>query len=241
VVNWKLTNDEEQTMQNMIIGPMFQMTALMLHENRAHPALMNAIGELCAQFVRGIPVIMRKYGAERVISTIEAYHKLNPAAAKSPWYPEVLDRMNRPEWQQLYVNAEHNSKYGIITISRESYSTAVNEELNRAIDWLHKHNIRRVILTGDFHLSTQMTGADTADFYPALENQIEGMNISRNWSLTARRLNDEFEVSSGLINGKRCMGGMLELMMHCHYLLAVEDAVLGMPEVTLPVVPGMER
>ncbi|MHC4735451.1 MAG: Clp protease/crotonase-like domain-containing protein [Planctomycetota bacterium] len=28
--------------------------------------------------------------------------------------------------------------------------------------------------------------------------------------------------------------------MHCHYLVAVEDAVLGMPEVTLPVVPGME-
>ena len=28
--------------------------------------------------------------------------------------------------------------------------------------------------------------------------------------------------------------------MHCHYLVCVEDAQLGMPEVTLPVVPGME-
>jgi enoyl-CoA hydratase/carnithine racemase len=28
--------------------------------------------------------------------------------------------------------------------------------------------------------------------------------------------------------------------MHCDYLIAVEDADLGMPEVTLPVVPGME-
>jgi enoyl-CoA hydratase/carnithine racemase len=33
---------------------------------------------------------------------------------------------------------------------------------------------------------------------------------------------------------------MLELMAHCHYLVAVEDASLGFPEVTLPVVPGME-
>ena len=33
---------------------------------------------------------------------------------------------------------------------------------------------------------------------------------------------------------------MLELMMHCHYLVAVEDADLGFPEVTLPVIPGME-
>jgi len=28
--------------------------------------------------------------------------------------------------------------------------------------------------------------------------------------------------------------------MHCHYLVAVDGAELGMPEVTLPVVPGME-
>jgi len=29
-------------------------------------------------------------------------------------------------------------------------------------------------------------------------------------------------------------------LMHCHYLLSVEGAAFGMPEVTLPVVPGME-
>ncbi|OGF58773.1 MAG: hypothetical protein A2Y62_09720 [Candidatus Fischerbacteria bacterium RBG_13_37_8] len=28
--------------------------------------------------------------------------------------------------------------------------------------------------------------------------------------------------------------------MHCHYLVSVDNADLGMPEVTLPVVPGME-
>jgi enoyl-CoA hydratase/carnithine racemase len=33
---------------------------------------------------------------------------------------------------------------------------------------------------------------------------------------------------------------MLELLMHCHHVVAVEDARLGWPEVTLPVVPGME-
>jgi enoyl-CoA hydratase/carnithine racemase len=33
---------------------------------------------------------------------------------------------------------------------------------------------------------------------------------------------------------------MLELFLHCHYLVCTEDALLGMPEVTLPVVPGME-
>jgi enoyl-CoA hydratase/carnithine racemase len=97
-----------------------------------------------------------------------------------------------------------------------------------------------VIVTGDFHLSTQMIGADTSDFYPALDDVDAGAKVSGEWSRTARRLNDDFEVSIGFINGKRCLGGMLELLMHCHYLVAVEGAELGMPEVTLPVVPGME-
>src|SRR5262249_61098233 len=48
------------------------------------------------------------------------------------------------------------------------------------------------------------------------------------------------EVSVGFVAGKRLLGGMLELLMHCHHLVAVDDARLGWPEVTLPVVPGME-
>ncbi len=33
---------------------------------------------------------------------------------------------------------------------------------------------------------------------------------------------------------------MLELLLHCRFLVAVDDSSLGMPEVTLPVIPGME-
>jgi len=95
-------------------------------------------------------------------------------------------------------------------------------------------------VTGDFHLATQLVGADTTEFYPALSDAERGVAVSRDWSVTARRLNHDFATSVGLINGKRCLGGMLELMLHCHYLVAVDDVDLGLPEVTLPVVPGME-
>jgi enoyl-CoA hydratase/carnithine racemase len=148
--------------------------------------------------------------------------------------------MDDPSWQQLYINAEHDNNVGVISIGRESYNCDVDAEMNRAIDWLKGEGIERVILSGDFHLSTQLIGADTSDFFPALEKEEKGFEIASSWSRTARRLNDEFKVSVGVINGKRCLGGMLELMTHCHYLVALEDADLGMPEVTLPVVPGME-
>jgi enoyl-CoA hydratase/carnithine racemase len=240
IVNWSLEAGELEELETWVLGGIFQMTSLMVNERRAHFTLMNAIGELCAQFASGVMALIRRHGADEAIRTVEAYHRLHPAAAKSVWYPEAFEQVDSPEWQQLYVNAEHDGRLGVISIGRESYNSDVDAELNRAVDWLLGAGIERVIVTGDFHLSTQMVGADTREFYPALEDSQRGVEISRDWSATARRLHTDFAVSVGLICGKRCLGGMLELMMHCHYLVAVDDAELGMPEVSLPVIPGME-
>jgi len=240
MVDWSLDAAADDELRTWLFGPMFQMTTLMLHEQRAHLAMMNLIGEQCAQFRSGTLAMMRAAGAEAVIDTVERYHALHPDAAGAAWYPDTLAAIESAEWQQLYVNAEHDGTVGVVTIGREAYNHDVDAELNRAIDWLEAAGIERVILTGDFHLAAQLVGADTSNFFPALEDTDAGFAVSNDWSKTARRLNDEFAVSVGFINGKRCLGGMLELMSHCHYLVAVDDAALGFPEVTLPVVPGME-
>jgi len=240
LVDWKLGEEENGAFRTWILGPIFQMTSLMVHEDRSHFTNLNAIGELCAQFRKGVLAMAREAGADEVISTVESYHALHPQAATDAWHPDVFGRMDTPEWQQLYVNAEHDGEVGVVTISRESYNGDVDAELNRAMDWLKAAGIDRVILTGDFHLSTQMIGADVTEFFPAIEEEEDGFRVSSSWSRTARRFDEEFGVSVGVVSGKRCLGGMLELLMHCHYLVAVEGARLGMPEITLPVIPGME-
>jgi len=240
LVDWSLTPDDEDAFQTAIAGPVIQMTSLLLHEKRSHLAQMNAIGELCAQFRQGPLAMIRRMGADKAILRVEAYHAKHPAAARKAWYPDALRTIAEPEWQQLYVNAEHDGHVGVITISRESYNHDVDAELNRAIDWLLAAGVDRVILAGDFHLSTQMVGADTSEFFPALDDARAGQALAEQWTATARRLHAGFKVSVGVISGKRCLGGMLELVTHCHYVVAVNGAQLGMPEVTLPVVPGME-
>lgn len=240
LVDWNLSPAEHDEFRVRMLGPIYQMTSLMLHEKRAHLAHLNAIGELCAQFRRGAIAMMRDAGPAEVIRTVEAYHRLHPEAKGASWHPEALENMGSPEWQQLYVNAEHDGTVGVITLSRESYSWDVDRELNRALDWLKAAGIGRVIVSGDFHLSTQMVGADTAEFFPALSDLNAGLAITNGWSATARRLQDDFECSVAFVGGKRCLAGMLELLVHCHYVVSVDDARFGWPEVTLPVVPGME-
>ena len=238
LVDWSL--DDADEFESWILGPLFQMTSLMLEEKRAELPIMNGIGELCAQFRNGILATARKAGPEGPIRMVESYHRLHPEAAARAWYPDAYSHMEDAAWQQLYVNAEHDGKVGVVTISRESLNADVDAELNRAIDWLKAAGIGRVILTGDFHMSTQMVGADTSEFYPALDSEDAGFAVASTWSKTARRFHDEFEVSVAYLQGKRALGGMLELLAHCHYLVSPEGSRFGFPEVTLPVVPGME-
>lgn len=240
LVDWSLTAAEQEEFRVGILGPLFQMTSLMLHEKRGHLSHLNSIGETCAQFRHGILAMLREAGPEKARQTVAAYHATHPEAAKQAWYPETFDAVNSPAWQQLYVNAEHDGKVGVITLGRESYGWDVDRELNRAIDWLRAAGIRRVIVSHDFHLATQLVGADTADFFPALQNAAAGYEVSSAWTRTARRLWDEFDSSVAFIGGKRCLGGMYELLMHCHHVVAADDVRIGFPEVGLPVVPGME-
>jgi hypothetical protein len=63
LVDWTLTAAEQDEFRTRILGPVYQMTALMLHERRAHLAHLNAIGELCAQFRHGAVAMLRDAGA----------------------------------------------------------------------------------------------------------------------------------------------------------------------------------
>ena len=240
VVDWHMDAIEEEEFRSRILGMLFHLANLVLWERRANPAIVNIIGELCAQFRSGILALIRKSGPDEAIRLIEAFHRLEPLAAQTPCHPEVFAEIDSMEWRQLYVNAEHDGNFGVISIGRETYNWDIDTELNRAIDWLKHAGIENVIVSGDFHLAAQLAGADIAEFHQVLDDFSAVEHICLEWSRTARRFNDEFKTSLAFIGGKRCLGGFLELMMHCHYLIAVDDTELGMPELTLPVLPGME-
>ena len=79
----------------------------------------------------------RDRGADAVLIRLRHITSSIPAAAKSPWHPEVLEQMGGPEWQQLYVNAEHDGEVGVITIGRGEATTGMSTPSSTAaIDWL---------------------------------------------------------------------------------------------------------
>ncbi len=94
MVNWNLSSDELTEFETWILGSMFQMTSLLLHEKRSHLSTMNAIGELCAQFRQGILATIRTFDLDSAINVVNSYHKLQPEAANSAWYPQAFELMD---------------------------------------------------------------------------------------------------------------------------------------------------
>ena len=142
----------------------------------------------------------------------------------------------------IYNNILCNNKDGIcyITVNRPKSLNALNgatiSELNDAITKSNNNKlIRCIILTGSGEKSF-VAGADVKEFISFDVN--EGEELARHGQECLFDLLENIGTPSiAAINGF-ALGGGLELAMSCHIRVASNNAKLGMPEVSLGVIPG---
>lgn len=128
----------------------------------------------------------------------------------------------------------------LVIVDRPEKLNALNretiEELSEALAALEADpRVRALILTGSGNKAF-VAGADISEF--SSFSQEQGEQLAR---LGQEKLFDLLENMSkiviGAINGF-ALGGGLELAMSCHFRYASETARMGLPEVTLGVIPG---
>ena len=142
----------------------------------------------------------------------------------------------------IYNNILSENKEGIcyITINRPKQLNALNgatiNELNQAIIVAEKDTgVRCIILTGA-DTKAFVAGADIKEF--AAFDKNAGENLARKGQeLLFDLLNNASTPSIAAINGF-ALGGGLELAMACHIRIASANAKMGLPEVSLGVIPG---
>ena len=141
-----------------------------------------------------------------------------------------------------YKNILNENKDGIcyITISRPKQLNALNGativELNKAITKADNDNsVRCIILTGA-DTKAFVAGADIKEF--AKFDVKQGESLARKGQeLLFDLLENATTPSIVAINGF-ALGGGLELAMACHIRIASDNAKMGLPEVSLGVIPG---
>jgi enoyl-CoA hydratase len=127
-----------------------------------------------------------------------------------------------------------------ITISRPEKLNALNKatiaEVNAAFASLEKNeNVRVIIITGSGEKAF-VAGADISEFVNfSIE---EGAELAaQGQELMTDFIENLKKPVIAAVNGF-ALGGGLELAMSCHIRIASENAKMGLPEVTLGVIPG---
>jgi len=129
---------------------------------------------------------------------------------------------------------------GLITINRPSKLNALNvstiKELHQALSILDADEmVKTIILTGEGEKAF-VAGADIAEF--------AHFSVEEGAQLAAQGQELLFDFVENLktptiaaVNGF-ALGGGLELAMACHFRVASDNAKMGLPEVSLGVIPG---
>jgi len=138
------------------------------------------------------------------------------------------------------ILVEKKTALAQITINRPKKLNALNratiEELHQAFNALESDfNIRAIIITGSGEKAF-VAGADISEF--------SDFSAEEGSSLAKEGQEKLFDFIANLatpviaaINGF-ALGGGLELAMACHFRIASDTAKMGLPEVSLGVIPG---
>lgn len=134
----------------------------------------------------------------------------------------------------------HQENIATIIINRPEKLNALNketiQELHEAFKQLNEDkNVKVIILTGSGEKAF-VAGADISEF--ANFSVEEGKNLAAKGQEILFDYIENLETPViAAVNGF-ALGGGLELAMACHFRVASENAKMGLPEVTLGVIPG---
>ncbi len=130
----------------------------------------------------------------------------------------------------MSVHCRREGNVGYVTLDNSPVNAIgllMRQGLNNAVTWAETEGLTRVIVTGAG--AAFAAGADAREFgAPPIEPHLPDV---------LARIEKSFVPWIAAINGV-ALGGGLEIALACRYRIADPSAQLGLPEVTLGVVPG---
>ncbi|MEX2476838.1 MAG: enoyl-CoA hydratase-related protein [Gracilimonas sp.] len=126
-----------------------------------------------------------------------------------------------------------------LTINRPDKLNALNnqvlEELDAAVDAIKEnYKVRAVVITGAGEKAF-VAGADIKELSSL--DPVTGEKVSKKGQNIFRKIEDLTIPVIAAVNGY-ALGGGCELAMACHLRIASTNAALGLPEVSLGLIPG---
>jgi enoyl-CoA hydratase/carnithine racemase len=130
---------------------------------------------------------------------------------------------------------------GVATVTLDNppanaLSNALLEELDQAFEALgRKAEAKAVVITGAGKIFA--AGADIKEI-AEIDSENRGRQLTARGQAILNRIERMNKPVLAALNGLFCLGGGLELAMACHLRIAGDRVRLGLPEITLGIMPG---
>lgn len=235
--------EQFEAVRERMLGMLFALTAYMARHQIAGLDALNFLAERALAFREGPPALIEALGLDRAAELTRSFLERQQITRADEVAPLEVFQKTGPGadvgWHRVYVGRSVMNGVGLISLKRSTLNFTFIAELDRAIEAMQKDpEVKAIVLAPDGTYSREFGhGADIQCFVPVLGNKEGALKLIQTWKATLARLRAGKPSVAALVG--RVLGGGLELASACHARIAAEGTVLGQPEATVGVLPGL--
>ncbi|MBK7135114.1 MAG: enoyl-CoA hydratase/isomerase family protein [Rhodocyclales bacterium] len=222
--------------RDRLLGILFSQSVDILDRSIGEPADLDLGCRTALGFKRGPLELMRDLG------DAETRRILDRLKAERPGMPMPKQPLAAYQdfWRHVLVDDTDGVK--VITLRRPEAMNALHDELtDEVLAVIRKFEadpaVKGFVVTG-YGARAFCAGADIGRFPSMLGDAAAATQYARDCSRLLVHLDAMLKPVVAALNGM-ALGGGLELAMRCHGIVAVKDAWMQLPEITLGIVPGI--
>jgi len=221
-----------------MLGMLFSLTAYMIEHEVAGPDAINYLCENALAFTMGTPALMAELGVQsskQIIADFLADQNITKADEVAP-----VASLDDDALAGIYVSTAVHGKVGLISLKRRTINHRFIAELDAAYEALAANDaVAAMVLAPDGRLSREFGhGADPNCFVPVLGDYDGALGLIQTWKRTTDKFRTSAKPTVAALVG-RVLGGSNELASSCQARIAGAGTVIGQPEPTVGVLPGL--
>ena len=232
----KLSDELKNTIRDRLLGILFSQSFDIVDRGIGTAEDLNFGCQVALGFRQGPLDLMRDLGENETRRVMEKFQQDRPGFPQAQQSYDVYQDFNR------FILVDDREGVKIITIRRPQAMNALNDELTDEILAVLKQfaddpAVKGFVITG-YGTAAFSAGADIGKFPSMLGDPAASAQYARDCAKVQVFMDKMDKPVVAAVNGL-AMGGGLEIAIRCHSMVAVQNATLQFPEITLGILPGI--
>ena len=230
--------EQAAMVEGRMLGMLFSLTSYMLKHAVAGADALNFLCENALAFRAGTPALMAERGLAASREIIESFVRTQGITQAERVAP--IAEIREEQLREIYVGTSVHGNVGLISLKRLTINHQFVAELDRAYEALAANDaVAGIVVAPDGALAREFGhGADPNCFVPVLGKHDAALGLIQGWKKTLTKFQRSNKPTVAALVG-RVLGGSNEFASCCHARIAGAGTMIGQPEPTVGVLPGL--